>query len=118
LEAGFYAVAHSFDPVSIGDLDTPNALIGHYTPHFHSADDRHPTLFLVDVKSIVSPILGIEDIPPFGEEKAPRRKRHHLFLIRCKNEWPRAWDSLINGCHHALEDDEDDDTWFEAEYEK
>jgi hypothetical protein len=90
LEAGFYAVAHSFDPVSIGDLDTPNALIGHYTPHFHSADDRHPTLFLVDVKSIVSPILGIEDIPPFGEEKAPRRKRHHLFLIRRKNEWPRA----------------------------
>ena len=118
LEAGLYAVAHSFDPVSIGDLDSPDALIGLYTPHFHSADDRLPTLFLVDVKSIASPILGVEDIPPFGEEKAPRRKRHHLFLIRRKSEWPRAWDSLINGCHQALEDDEDDDTWFEGEYEK
>jgi hypothetical protein len=118
LEAGLYAVAHSFDPVSIGDLDLPDALIGLYTPHFHSADDRHPTLFLVDVKLIASPILGVKDIPPFGEEKAPRRKRHHLFLIRHKNEWPRAWDSLINGCHQALEDDEDDDTWFEGENKK
>ncbi len=67
---------------------------------------------------IASPILGVKDIPPFGEEKAPRRKRHHLFLIRHKNEWPRAWDSLINGCHQALEDDEDDDTWFEGENKK
>ncbi len=72
----------------------------------------------MDVKSIPSPILGVEDIPPFGEEKAPRRKWHHLFLICRKNEWPRAWDSLINGCHQALEDDEDDDTWFKGEYKK
>jgi hypothetical protein len=36
------------------DLDTPNAIIGHYTPHFHSAENRHLTLFLVDVKSIAS----------------------------------------------------------------
>ena len=113
-----YAVAHSFDPVSIGDLDTPNTLIGRYTPHFHSTEDRHPTLFLVDVKSIVAPILGIEDIPPFGVEKAPRRKRCHLFLICRKAEWHRAWDSLINKCHHDLERDVDDDTWFEEEYEK
>ena len=118
LEAGLYAVAQSFDPVSIGDLDTPNTLIGRYTPHFHSPEDRHPTLFLVDVKSIVAPILGIEDIPPFGVEKAPRRKRCHLFLIRRKAEWHRAWDSLINKCHHDLEHDVDDDTWFEEEYEK
>ena len=118
LEAGLYAVAHSFDPVSIGDLDTPNTLKGRYTLHFHLPDDRHPTLFLVDVKSIVLPILGIEDIPPFGVEKAPRRKRCHLFLIRRKAEWPRAWDSLINKCHHDLEDDVDDDTWFEEKYEK
>ncbi|KAI2489638.1 hypothetical protein MHU86_24951 [Fragilaria crotonensis] len=89
-----------------------------YTPHFHSPDERHPTLFLVDVKSILSPVLGIEDVPPFGVEKAPRRKRCHLFLIRRKAEWPQAWDSLINKCHHDLEHDVDDDTWFEEEYEK
>ena len=114
LEAGLYAVAHSFDPVSTDDLDTPNNLIGYYTPHFHSPDDRHPTLFLVDVKSITSPIFGTEDIPPFGERKAPRHKRPHLFLIRRKSEWPLVWDSVINKCHNDL----DDDTWFEGEYEK
>ena len=66
----------------------------------------------------VSPILGIEEIPPFGVEKAPRRKRCHLFLIRRKVEWPQALDSLINKCHHDLEHDVDDDTWFVEEYEK
>ncbi|KAI2492626.1 hypothetical protein MHU86_21940 [Fragilaria crotonensis] len=45
-------------------------------------------------------------------------ERHYLFLIRRKAEWPRAWDSLINRCHHDLEHDVDDDTWFEEEYEK
>ena len=116
LEPGLYAVAHSFDVVDESDHDTPNTLIGHYTPHFHSPNDRRPTLFLVDVESIRSPILGIPDIP-FGT-KPPRHKQHYLFLIRRKAEWPRAWDSLINRCHHDLEHDLDDDTWFEEEYEK
>ncbi|KAI2505029.1 hypothetical protein MHU86_9385 [Fragilaria crotonensis] len=116
LTAGLYAVAHSFNPVDEGDLNTPNTLIGHYTPHFHSFNDRHPTLFLVDVESIRSPVLGIPDVQ-FGV-KPPMNERHYLFLIRRKAEWPRAWDSLINRCHHDLEHDVDDDTWFEEEYEK
>jgi hypothetical protein len=114
LEAGLNAVAHSFDPVSIGNLDTPNTLIGRYTPNFHSPEERN----MVDVKSIVSLLLGIKYTPPFGVEKAPRRKRCHLFLIRRKAEWHRAWDSLINKCHHDLVHDVNDDTWFEEEYEK
>ena len=104
----------TYEALIKNNLNTPNTIIGHYTPHFHSADNRHPTLFLVDVNSVASPIFGIEDTPTFGEEKAPRRKRLHLFLIRRNNEWPCAWDSLINGCHHALEDDEDNDTWFKG----
>jgi hypothetical protein len=111
--AGLYAVAHSFNAVDKGDLATPNTLIGHYTPHFHSPNDTRPTLFLVDVEAFRSPILGIPDVY-FGV-KPPRRKRHHLFLIRRKAEWPRAWDSLINRCHH---DEDVDDTVFETDYEK
>jgi hypothetical protein len=116
LQAGLYAVAHTFDAVDEGDLDTPNTLVGHYTPHFHSINETRPTLFLANVESILSPILGIPDV--YFAAKPPRRQRHHLFLIRRKADWPRAWDSLINKCHHDLEHDEDDDTWFEEEYEK
>ncbi len=67
-----------------------------------------PTLFLANVESRLSPILGIPDV--YFAAKPPRRQRHHLFLIRHKADWPRAWDSLINKCHHDLEHDEDDDT--------
>lgn len=110
MEPGLYAVAHSFNAVDKDDFETPNTLVAHYTAHFHSHNDTRPTLFLVDVESIRSPILGIPDVY-FGE-KPPRHKRHHLFLIRRKEEWPRAWDSL---CHH---NQDVDDTVFETEYEK
>jgi hypothetical protein len=111
-----YAVAHTFNAVDEGDLDTPNTLVGHYTHHFHSSNKTRSTLLLANVKSILSPILGFPDL--YFAAKPPRRQRHHLFLIRRKADWPRAWDSLINKCHHDLEHDEDDDTCFEEEYEK
>jgi hypothetical protein len=62
LEAGLYAVAYSFDPIDKGD----------HTPHFHSPNDRRPTLYLVDVESIRLPILGIPDVP-FGA-KPPKAR--------------------------------------------
>jgi hypothetical protein len=94
-EAGLYTLIHSFDPVREEDLESPNTLVGHFTPHFYS-DDARPTLFLVHVKAIQSPLLGIADVP-FGV-KLPRRERHHLFLIRRKKTWPRVWDSMIDSC--------------------
>ena len=111
-EAGLYALIHSFDPVREDDLESPNTLVGHYTPHFYS-DDARPTLFLVHVKTIQSPLLGIADVP-FGV-KLPRRERHHLFLIRRKKTWPRVWDSMIDSCRSPIDTD---DTVFEDEYEK
>ena len=119
VEPGFYAVAHTFDPVDSSDyIDTPNVLIGRYKPHFYSPDHRQPTLFLVDVNAISSPLLGTEDIPLFGENKAPRCDRHYLFLIRRKVDWSVAWDAIIEEAHSDLENGVEDDTWFEKEYEK
>ena len=112
IEAGLYTLVHSFDPVDKDDLKSPNTLVGHFTPHFHS-DDARPTLFLVHVKTIRSPVLGIADVP-FGVQ-LPRRERHYLLLIRRKQSWPHAWDSMIDSCRSPIETD---DTAFEDEYEK
>jgi hypothetical protein len=117
VQPGLYAVAHTFDPVNPTDFNTPNVLIGRYKPHFHSPNHRQPTLFLVDVKAISSPLLGTEDIPPFGEKKASRWDRHYLFLIRRKVEWSLAWDAIIEREHSDLENNVEDDTWFEEDYE-
>lgn len=117
VQPGLYAVAHTFDPVNPTDFNTPNVLIGRYKPHFYSPHHRQPTLFLVDVKAISSPLLGTEDIPPFGEKKASRWDRHYLFLIRRKVEWSLAWDAIIEREHSDLENNVDDDTWFEQDYE-
>ena len=118
VQPGLYAVAHTFDPVNPTDFDTPNVLIGRYKPHFYSSNHRRPTLFLVDVKAISSPLLGTVDIPPFGEKKATRWDQHYLFLIRRKAEWSLAWDAIIEREHSDLENNVEDDTWFEQEYEK
>ncbi|KAI2507334.1 hypothetical protein MHU86_7054 [Fragilaria crotonensis] len=81
-------------------------------------DALQPTLFLVDVKAISSPLLGAKDIPPFGEQKASMWDWHYLFLIRRKVEWSLAWDAIIEWEHSDLENNVEDDTWFEQNYEK
>ena len=114
IEAGLYALIHSFDPVDEDDLDSPNTLIGPFTPHFHSPEDRQPTLFLAHIESIRSPLLGMADVP-FGV-KLPRHEWRHLFLIRRRAAWPQAWDSVINSFRSPTDDT--DDTVFETDYEK
>jgi hypothetical protein len=118
VQPGLYAVAHTFDPVNPTDFDTPNVLIGRYKPHFYSPNHRRPTLFLVDVNAISSPLLGTEDIAPFGEKKSSRFDGHYLFLIRRKMEWSLAWDAIIEREHNDLENNVEDDNWFEPQYEK
>jgi hypothetical protein len=109
-----YALIHSFDPVDEDELELPNTLVGHYTPHFFS-DDTRSTLFLVHIKAIRSPTLGIVADVPFGATKLPRYERHRLFLIRRRAAWPRAWDSMINRCRSP---NDTEDTVFENEYKK
>jgi hypothetical protein len=114
IKAGLYAVAHSFSPVGEDDITDPLTLIAQYTPYFHRPDHTRPTLYLVDVELILSPIVGIADVIPFGA-KIPRRERHHLFLNQRKAAWPQAWDAIIDMCRC---EDNLEDTVFEPEYEK
>ncbi len=84
IKAGLYAVSHSFSPAfDEDDITDPRTLIAQYTPYFHRPDHTRPTLYLVDVESILLPIVGIADVIPFGA-KIPRRERHHLFLNQHK----------------------------------
>ena len=118
VKPGLYAVAHTFDPVKPTNFNTPNVLIGRYKPHFYSSNHRQPTLFLVDVNAVASPLLGIKDIPPFRERKDSTWDRHYLFLIRKKVEWSLGWDAIIEREHSDLKTHVEGDTWFEQEYEK
>jgi hypothetical protein len=92
---------------------TASHIVGHYTPHFFS-DDTRPTLFLVHIKAIRSPTLGIAN-NPFGATKLPRRERHHLFLIPRRAAWPRAWDPMIDSYCSPIDTD---DTVLETECKK
>ena len=114
IKAGLYAVVHSFDVVDEEAMTSENTLIGRYTVHRQSPVDR-PTLYLVDVESLRSPTVGIQDVE-WGGPKIPKHQRHHLFLIRRRAAWPQAWDSII--VDTSSEDSEDDDTLFESEYKK
>ena len=115
IKAGLYAVSHSFSPAfDEDDITDPRTLIAQYTPYFHRPDHTRPTLYLVDVESILLPIVGIADVIPFGA-KIPRRERHHLFLNQHKAAWPQAWDAIIDMCRC---EDNLEDTVFEPEYEK
>jgi hypothetical protein len=109
IKAGLYALVHSFDAVDEEEMDKENTLIGRYTLHRKSPHER-PTLYLVDVESLRSPTVGIPDVG-CAEKKIPKHKRHHLFLIRRKAAWPRAWDSIIDSSDDA------DDMVVEKEYE-
>lgn len=116
MPGGLYAVAHCFDAVDPAKLEEANTLVGHFTEHFQRLEETRATLYLVDVESIRSPVLGIPDVP-FGV-KVPRRQRHHLFLIRGKSAWPQAWDAIIDLENACDKPDNFDDTVFEEVYEK
>ena len=119
IQPGLYAVAHTYDPVNPTNFDTPNVLIGHYKPHFYSSNHRQPTQFHVDHDAISSSLLAADNIPPLGEKKAPRwDTRQYLFLIRRKVEWSLAWDAILEREHSDLENNVEDDTWYEQEYKK
>lgn len=114
VEAGLYALVHLFNLVDKDNLKLPNTLMGHYTPHSFS-DDTRPPLFLVHVKTIQSPTLGIADVPFRALKLLPKRKRHHQFLIHQKAAWAQAWDSMINS---SCRSHDTDNTVFKTEYKK
>ena len=110
INTGLYTLVHSFDAIDEKEIKRENTLIGRNTLHRQNPVES-PTLYLVDVESLRLPTVGIPDVG-CALEKIPKHKRHHLFLIRCKAAWPRAWDSIIESSGDA-----DDDTALEREYE-
>jgi hypothetical protein len=107
IEAGVYALVHSFAAVDDDEMDIPNSMIGRYTIYRHSPNSSAPTLYLVDVESINSPTIGIPDIGCSNSDQ------HYLFLIRRKVDWPKAWDSMIQSCY-----DSRDEASVEHRYER
>ena len=108
IKAGLYAVIHSFSPVDEEELLYANVMIGRYTVYRHSPGGR-PTLYLVDVESITSPTVGVRDIG-WSREDGPQR--HHLFLIRRREDWALAWDAMIKDLARG-----EDDVSLEGDYE-
>jgi hypothetical protein len=98
IEAGVYALLHSFSPVD-DEREYPNSMIGEYSPD--RLEPTHPpTLYLVDVACIVAPTVGIADVI-VGNKKGSRDDRNHLFLFRRREEWPGAWDTVIDSVYSS-----------------
>jgi hypothetical protein len=96
IKAGLHALVHLFSPVDEEDLPLSNTLIGHYTVHCDFQGER-PTLYLVDVESIKSPTVGIQDVgwTPNDHPKE-QSEQHNHFLVRRKADWSLVWDSIID----------------------
>jgi len=109
--AGTYALVHSFLAIDEDEIDHPNSMIGRYTLFQRvPGNGNDPTLYLVDVESIDSPTIGIQDV---GDFKSRPLDEHYLFLIRRKEEWARAWDSMIQSEYESR-----DDASIEDQYEE
>ena len=109
IKAGSYAVIHSFSPVDEAELSYANVMIGRYNVYRHTPGGR-PPLYLVDIESIRSPTVGIRDIG-WSREDGPHR--HHLFLIRRKEDWALSWDAMIKDLARG-----EDDPSLEGDYEE
>ncbi len=90
---GMHAVVHSFSAVDINAIEVTNTMIGMYTVHRDKCSQL-PTLYIIPVTSIVSPIIGSQDV---GNSNGVNGQ--HLFLIWRMDEWPDSWDSIITAVH-------------------
>ena len=61
-----------------------------------------------------------QDISPFREKEDSRCwwDQDYIFLIKREVEWSLAWGAIIEWEHSDLEENVEDNTWFEEEYEK
>jgi hypothetical protein len=96
IKAGVYALVHSF--LAIDEEKTrmnSNTMIGRYKMWYHDEEATYPILYLVDVRNIVGPTIGIRDVDPTVREQ----DESFLFLFLRKEEWASAWDTMITSCH-------------------
>ena len=62
---------------------------------YHDEEATYPILYLVAVRNIVGPTIGIRDVDPTVREQ----DESFLFLFLRKEEWASAWDTMITSCH-------------------
>jgi hypothetical protein len=132
-----YAVIESFEPVphEFGDPGAndnneafSNDLVGRFIRTERIIDGQpHPNLYLVHVDSIISPVVGIVDVPPStfipknpqpqlsrrGRQNCHRRnqivreREHFLFLLHRRSRWSACWEGVIRNLHrHGQNGDE------------
>ena len=97
--AGVYALLHSFSAID-DEQEYPNSMIAKYSID-RLRPTAPPTLYLIDVACIVAPTLGIADVVAGNKKGATENQRNYLFLFRRRNEWPRAWDSIIDSVYSS-----------------
>jgi hypothetical protein len=72
-----------------------NTMIGCYKMWYHDEEATYPILYLIDVRSIVGPTIGICNVEPTVCEQ----NKSFLFLFLRKDEWASALDTMITSCH-------------------
>ena len=100
-----------------------NTMIGRYKIRYHDEEATYPILYLINIRNIVKPTIGICDVDP----TVCKQDESFLFLFLRKEEWTSAWDTMITSCyrdrnkptfekdyevkvrHELDEDDEEDD---------
>jgi hypothetical protein len=65
IKAGVYALVHSV--LAVNEEETridSNTMIGRYKVWYHDQEARNQILYLIDVRNIVGPTIGICDVDP------------------------------------------------------
>ena len=99
INAGVYALVHSFDAIDEDEREYTNSMIGQYKLHCNNDASSKPTLYMVDVDNLVAPTIGIPDLGRSDVESIG----NYLFLFRRKEDWASSWDSMIDMCHESKE---------------
>ena len=115
LGPGLYALIYSYDYVEKTEYEVADILVGRYVLNFQSDRQTHPTMYLVDIDTIESPTVGIQDVQVDDGLKVSLREQHHIFLLLRKAMWSKEWDSVINSC--VGKGDKDLKDKVEEEYE-
>jgi Plavaka transposase len=133
--SGMYALIESFEPIphAYGDPNIPNDADGSDIANQAFANDLvgrflrtetvvdgvwQPTLYLVHVDSIISPLVGIRDVPPQSKilpTQQVKARQHYLFLLHRRSMWSACWNTVIRNLHQhgnaGDETTEPEDTW-------
>ena len=123
---GLYAVVHSLEYVDEDEVSYPNVLVvrcrDHYavssegTDNCSDSSSDFPTIFLVELCSLVAPALCTPDISfkgvKSGSDVKHRSSMEYLVLCKPPFTWHQCWESMISSCwesRHTPNPESDED---------